>query len=113
MVEVCLNKLKTDYPKCFSDARDKPLKRRIHKDILKDNPNLNKYLLSKALSFYSTSYQYKTALIKNDGRFDLDGRRNGEVTEDEKESAKKWIETAKKRKKTQKKVKDKSKAVAP
>ena len=69
------------YPACFDRANPRPLKRRIHKDLMAAG-----YLRKDAkrpLAAYCSRRAYLNAMLAGAPRIDLDGQPAGEVTEDE------------------------------
>jgi ProP effector len=78
------------YPRCFAvyQARRRPLKIGIHKDILRElDGALTPDELSAALRYYTGNKHYLLALRPGAQRVDLDGEPAGAVTEDQAQAA--------------------------
>lgn len=89
-----LLKLCEKFPKVFSLRFKKPLKIGIHKDIIErmsDDAELLRNL-SKTLTRHVRSSSYQRCLVRYDHRFDLDGRKSGFVTPEQKHAAHLFLE---------------------
>ncbi len=85
--------LKTRYPKAFSHPI-KPLKIGIVDDISKDSEfmqNISKSKIRKALKYYTGSFMYLKSIINEQIRIDLNGDDSGDISEENKEYAKKMM----------------------
>ncbi len=97
-----IHKLESIFPECFNVRKPKPLKLGIEDDILKRLPEdfpISKKKLCRALKYYVMNIKYKTTLLRNPLRFDLDGNPSGPVELEHKEDAKRWLQDVKKLKK--------------
>jgi ProP effector len=73
------------WPKCFVWFEDKrrPLKRRIHEDILASGLAVEPHELGHVLSAYTCNAKYRTRLVEGTERIDLNGEPAGTVTFEE------------------------------
>lgn len=74
-----LDKLIKDYP-VFS--KPMPLKKGIHLDILKENPDVGKKELKTALNIWCQTAVYQALLTKTGPRYDLAGNVAGRITQE-------------------------------
>jgi len=75
-------KLFEKFPKIFTPADKKPLKKGIQKDILEilcDDPDVTVESLNRALNWYVRGNSYLKAIIRHEHRFDLEGNIAGEL----------------------------------
>ena len=73
------------FPNCFKpyESVKRPLKIKIHEDILAACPEFNRRTLGDALRWYTSVGNYPRCLVAGAQRFDLNGDPAGVVTEDE------------------------------
>jgi len=81
------------YPKCFFEDPKlrQPLKKNILADLQKDGAPAAYELLSAAVAWYQSNYNYEYALQVGAKRIDLDGRAAATVTEQEAREAKERV----------------------
>lgn len=83
----CGQALKAQWPALFAGAA-RPIKLRIQKDIQERNPGVyTRSALSAFLHRHTGSTSYLIAVAKGGPRFDLDGRPDGEVSEEHRQVA--------------------------
>lgn len=93
-----LKTLETLYPKLFDRNDPKPLKLKIHQDILadlKDKQGITPSYLRNVLRFYTSGSKYLLRIIQLNARYDLSGNEAGSVLEEHKQDAKKTLEKRK------------------
>ena len=95
------------FPAVFEEARSKPLKIGILEEVMASGPRMSKKHARLSLAYYTRHLSYQRALLVATHRYDLDGQSCGEVTEAQKETAKRHIKRVhehwKKRKQQKKK----------
>ena len=95
------------FPAVFEEARRKPLKIGILEEVMARGPRMSKKHARLSLAYYTRHLNYQRALLASTQRYDLDGQPCGEVTEAQKETAKRHIKRVhehwKKRKQQKKK----------
>ncbi len=83
----CAQALKRQWPGLFAGAA-KPIKLRIQKDIQERSPGaFTRSVLSTFLHRHTGSTSYLLAVARGGPRFDLDGKPDGEVTEEHRKVA--------------------------
>lgn len=83
------------YPNTFvhpgSKERKKPLKVKIHEDILKQNPGLKPWQVKQAIADYISGPKYYAGIMNCKKRVDLEGKDVGFVSFEDREFARtKW-----------------------
>tara|TARA_R110002167_G_scaffold158015_1_gene353155 strand:- start:3003 stop:3407 length:405 start_codon:yes stop_codon:yes gene_type:complete len=81
----------TKFPNCFTTDRDKmkPLKIGILEDLVETFPHKTKTHIRRMLRLYTSNPHYLNALLSHSHRFNLHGNMSGEVSDAQKEIAKK------------------------
>ena len=83
-----LQKLQAASP-TFRDV--KPLALRIDKAVAERFPELDRKVIRSAMRMHTASTRYMKAMEKATARFDLDGKEDGEVTEEQRAHAKQTL----------------------
>ncbi|HGJ5857239.1 ProQ/FINO family protein [Arsenophonus nasoniae] len=104
------------WPNAFNFDDPKPLKVGISQDIRKESKEQNlgfpSFKIAAALNFYIEREAYRKAILDSRNRFDLNGQVCGEITEKEKEHAKKRLAKYESRKSKIKDRKEKSQVLS-
>lgn len=82
--------LEERYPKLFDRNNPKPLKIKIHEDILtffKEKPAMTPPQLRDALRFYTRNPKYLLSIAQSDVRYDLNGDEDGHILQEHKTDA--------------------------
>ena len=99
------------YPDCFSRENPKPLKIGIHKDIVAEMGDASlEGEISQALKKYVSKDVYLEARKAGGSRYDLEGKESGEVSEEHRVDAEKWLERRAALKEARKQEKDEQQA---
>jgi len=84
--------LEENFPKSFNFKKPKPLKLGIQHDLLSIPSPYSKKLLRKCLGVYVNSKAYLEATIQENWRYDLNGEKIEEITQEQKDHALKQLE---------------------
>jgi len=85
--------LEENFPKSFNFKEPKPLKLGIQHDLLSIPSPFSKKLLRKCLGVYVNTKAYLEATLQENWRYDLNGVKVEEVTQDQKDHALKQLES--------------------
>jgi sRNA-binding protein len=84
--------LEENFPKSFNFKKPKPLKLGIQHDLLSIPSPYSKKLLRKCLGAYVNTKAYLEATLQDSWRYDLNGKKIEEVTQEQKDYALKQLE---------------------
>jgi ProP effector len=79
--------LEDTFPKAFNFKDPKPLKLNIEQDIFRVESPFSRRLIRKVIACYVRTTAYLKSIAREDGRYDLQGERAGEVRQVEKDHA--------------------------
>lgn len=84
--------LEENFPKSFDFKEPKPLKLGIQHDLLSISSPFRKKLLRKCLGVYVNIKAYLKATLQENWRYDINGKKIEEVTQEQKDHALKQLE---------------------
>ncbi len=89
-----IESLEKHFPKCFNLKKPIPLKLGIEADVMKNLPegfHVSRKKLQRAIKYYVSNITYRTILVKEAFRYDLEGNTIGTIDLNHKAEASRWL----------------------